>query len=390
MLVGRIHDPVLAEAILQRGDADLIAMARPLLADPELPNKVRSGNSASVRRCISCQNCIDSMEIGSMNCAVNGRSGREGESSLAPSATPRRVVVVGGGPGGMEAARLLAQRGHRVSLHERAPYLGGALVTAATVHPENRPFLEFLLRELKNSPVEVTLNAKLDAAAIARLAPDAVVIATGGRVVAPRIPGDDGANVFTGPHLRQILAGRLDPARSERLTPARRAALRSLSGPLARVVRPNTLRALSKVWMPLGRRVAIVGGDLAAIELAEFLATRGRRVSVIDSAPRLAPEIGLKRLSEHMDRLDRLGIAVLTETAAGGIDAGGVRIALSGGGIRRVEADSVIIAGRLEPDTELFEATRALLPATYSVGDCTGLGLIRKAVEEATRVACAL
>lgn len=390
MLVGRIHEPALAEAIVQRGDADLIAMARPFLADPELPNKVRSGDVASVRRCISCQNCIDSMETGSMNCAVNGRSGREGGLSLVPAVASKRVIVVGGGPGGLEAARLSALRGHRVALYERAPYLGGALVVAATVHPENRPFLDFLLREVKRLPIEVHLNAELDATAIVALQPDAVVVATGGRVVAPCIPGDDGTNVFTGLQLRQVLAGRVDTVELERLSPGPRAALRTFGRPFARIVRPSTLRVLSKVWMPLGRHVVIVGGDLAAIELAEFLATRGRRVSVIESASRLAPEVGMKRLTEHMDRLDQLGVAVLTGVSTDAIDPRGVRIVPEGGGVRRIEADSVVIAGRLEPDLRLYESVNGVVPAAYSVGDCTGLGLVRKAIEEATRVACAL
>jgi 2,4-dienoyl-CoA reductase (NADPH2) len=135
-------------------------MARPLLADPELPEKLRTQRRAQIRPCISCENCIDSMESANMSCAVNGLSGREGELSLAPSARPKRVVIVGAGPGGLETARLAALRGHRVTLCEREPHLGGSLVMASLAHPENAPFLQFLLREVARLPIEVRAAAR--------------------------------------------------------------------------------------------------------------------------------------------------------------------------------------------------------------------------------------
>jgi 2,4-dienoyl-CoA reductase (NADPH2) len=371
MTVGRIHDPKLGEAILQRGDADLIVMARPLLADPELPEKVRSGRAAQVRPCISCENCIDSMERTSMNCAANGRSGREGEIDLGPAATPKRVLVVGGGPGGLEAARLAALRGHRVTLVERDRFLGGAFFAASVVHPENAPLLDFWRREIARLPIEVRRGVTLAPDDVSDFAPDAVVVATGGRLVVPDVPGRDRRGVFSGSSLRRMLAG--GPAR-----------------PLSRFARPHRLRALSRLWMPLGRRVVVVGADLAALELAEFLASRGRRVSVLEPGDQLAPEVGLKRLTEHMDRLDGLGVAVNTGVAVLRIESDGVVIADGAGGARHIPADSVVLAGHLEADTAFFDAVKGLVPEAHAVGDCTGLGLVRKATEEATRVAAAL
>ena len=134
--VGRIHSPALAEKILAEGHADLVAMGRPLLADPELPEKARSGRAGEVRLCISCQNCIDSMEVrDGMDCAINPRSGREVELRAQAAPRPRRVLVIGGGPGGLEAARVAAERGHRVTLFERNGHLGGALVAASSCTP---------------------------------------------------------------------------------------------------------------------------------------------------------------------------------------------------------------------------------------------------------------
>ena len=244
MAVGRIHDPQLAEKILREGSADLVAMGRPMIADPELAEKARSGRSAEIRRCISCQNCVDSMEKARMNCAVNAFTGREEELLPRPAERAKRVVVVGSGPAGLEAARLAARRGHRVALYEREGHLGGALVMAATVHASNEPFLDFLLGEIRRLDVEVHLRTPLSADAIVALAPDAVVVATGGRVVAPRLPGDDLPHVLTGSRMRALLAGRPEAAGASRPPLWQRWGARALAGPLQRLVNPRSLRAL--------------------------------------------------------------------------------------------------------------------------------------------------
>ncbi len=386
MAVGRIHDPDLAERILAEGRADLIAMGRPLLADAELPAKLAGGRAEEIRRCISCQSCIDSMETGRMSCAVNARTGREAELGLDRAATRKNVLVVGGGPAGLEAARIAARRGHRVALYEKEKYLGGALVLAATVHPDNEPLLHFLEAEVARSGVSVHLGRPLEADEAAELAPDAVVVATGGRLVAPELPGRDLPHVLSGPLMRQLLAGRVPDGGESGLAGWQHRALRSLGPRLQRFVSPRTLRRLTRLWMPLGARVIVVGGDLAAIELAEFLAERGRRVGVVETGPEIAPEVGLKRRTEHMDRLDRLGVVVHSEARVARIEADAVVLA-SGA---RLGADSVVLAGELTAETSLYDALEGRVPEVHAIGDCTGLGLIRKAIEEGARVACAL
>ena len=366
MTVGRIHDPGLAARIVERGQADLVVMGRPLLADPELPRKLREGRRHEIRACISCHACIDSMERGPMRCAVNGRSGVEAELRLDPAASPRRVLVIGGGPGGLETARIAALRGHRVSLVERQHFLGGALVAAATVHPANAPFLRFLRREVRRLGVEVELGRELDAEAVRRRAPDAVVVATGARIATPPLAGAEQRHVLTGPRLRALL------------------------GRAARYLGPGALRALSRLWLPVGRRVAIVGADLAALELAEFLAERGREVTLVEPGEELAPEVGPKRRAEHMDRLDRLGVAVNTGMRVEEITPRGLAVRPQPGSTRVIEVEHVVLAGTPEPDAALFEALREVAPEVHAVGDCCGVGLIQKAVADATRVACTL
>ncbi len=345
--VGRLHDPAHAEQVLSDGRADFVAMARPLLADPELPNKLRSGGR--VRQCISCENCIDALEMRfSVDCAVNPRTGKEAELAVVAAPDPRHLVVVGGGPGGLETARVAAARGHRVTLLEREAELGGALRWASTVHPENAPLLDWLRAEVAEAEVDVRLGVDADPESVAALDPDAVVVATGGRTVVPDVPGADL------PHVRCGLAD-----------------------------------AVADGWLPAGRRVAIVGGTLAAVEMAEHLARLGRFVAVLDAGADLAPEFGWKRKSEHMHRLDRLGVTVHVRADIEAITAEGVVFVPEGGTARTLPADAVLLAGVPEADPTLYETIAARLPdvPVTAIGDATGYGLIQKAMEDGARAA---
>ena len=368
--VGRIHDPERAEQILADGRADFIAMGRPMLADPEFMNKVAQGRAGRIRRCISCENCIDAMEQRfSVDCAVNPRTGKERELGVHPAPRAKKVVVIGSGPAGMEAARVAAERGHHVTLYERNAQTGGALLWASVLHPENEPFLQWQRDEVGRSSARIELGHELSADDVVEMRPDAVVVANGGEVVLPTIPGSELPHVLTGQALRERFGGWRQ-----------------------RLVRPQAIRMASKAWMPMGHRVVIVGGNLVALELAEFLAARGRLVSVLESDKAIAPELGNKRTTEHMDRLDRLGVAVHVRAMVDEIVPDGVVFTPYQGTRRHLAADSVVVAGTLQPNTELYEKLVAALPDTYvsAAGDCTGLGLIRKATEDGARAACTI
>lgn len=385
--VGRLHDPELAESVLAAGRADFVAMGRPLLADPELPNKLRSGGH--VRHCISCENCIDALEMRfSVDCAVNPRTGKEVELALRPTRSRKHVVVVGAGPGGMEAARTAAANGHRVTLLEQNRQLGGALLWASIVHQENEPFLDYLRSEIQDGPVDVRLGVRADPDTVAALAPDAVVVATGGRIAVPSVPGDDLPHVLDGPALRELLAGRASPDQPL----LHRAGARLVAGRGQRLVTPSRVRRATSTWMPVGKRVVIVGGDLVAIEFAEFLAGRGRTVSVLEAGKDIAPEIGWKRKTEHMLRLDRLGVTVHVRAEVSRIVPAGIEFTPVGGALRVLAADTVILAGTPEPELSLYAELTDRLPGVpvEAIGDATGLGLIQKATEDAARVVAGL
>jgi 2,4-dienoyl-CoA reductase (NADPH2) len=387
--VGRIHDPYHAEQILADGRADFIAMGRPMLADEEFVNKLAAGRADRVRRCISCENCIDAMEQRfSVDCAVNPRTGKERELAAPRASRSKKVVVIGSGPAGMEAARVAAERGHRVSLFERNGQLGGALLWASILHPENEPFLRYLRREVAGGPAQIHLRHNVTGDEVEDLSPDAVVVATGGQVVIPNIPGAELPHVQTGPALRELLAGHAEPGQRA----WQRLGARILSGRAQRLVRPDIVRMVTRAFMPLGKRVAIVGGDLVALELAEFAASRGRFVTVLEEGKTVAPEIGDKRKTEHADRLDRLGVTVHARAKVIRIVPGGLIFQPHGGIERELAADSVILAGTLHADTALYETLAARLPGVdmHAAGDCTGLGLIRKATEDGARAACTI
>ncbi len=391
MPVGCIHDPALGEELLRKGWCDAIVMGRPLLADPELPRKVAEDRLEDIRRCVRCLTCVDSlMRLEDVHCAVNARMGQEEAYPWeGRAAVPKKVMIAGAGPGGLEAARVAALRGHRVTLYDRHRRLGGALVTACTVHPDNETFLDYLLVQVKKLPVTVRLGVTVTPELVKQEEPDVFIDATGGRVAVPRIEGDHLPNVITGPMLHHLMFGEVPADGAARVPGYLKLGLRLGGGLMQKVMTPGRLRRLTQSWMPvIGRgSVVIVGGDLAAIESAEFLARDGRPVTVIDALEELAPEIGGKRRAEHIERMRRLGITMHTECEVTRITSEGAWFKPHYAGAERlIRADWVLLAGSVEPGTELFEACKGLVAEAHTVGDVSGLGLIDKAIREANAV----
>jgi 2,4-dienoyl-CoA reductase-like NADH-dependent reductase (Old Yellow Enzyme family) len=201
--VGRLHDPIVAEKVVKEAQADMVAIGRQLIADPEWPNKVRNGWAEEIRPCISCNTCVDSMREGSrIRCLVNPLAGRETKYQLLPTPKPKRIIVVGGGPAGMEVARLLGKRGHQVALFEQNDILGGQfrLATKAPIFEnveadENTllKLIESLSLQLKILGIDVKLRQEVTPHVVTAMKPDMVVLATGAsyrfpfNVIIPRI-----------------------------------------------------------------------------------------------------------------------------------------------------------------------------------------------------------
>jgi 2,4-dienoyl-CoA reductase (NADPH2) len=363
MLVGQNMDPDYAASLVADGQVDIVAMGRALLADPELPAKVREGRLREINRCTLCQACVDIMqtEFNGTGCVVNPRVGKEREYPREKAAVAKKVVVVGGGPGGMATAVYAAERGHRVTLIEREAELGGRFRFASTLFPGNQMYLDYLAGRIEDLGIEVRLGEAASDATVRELAPEAVVVATGGRFECPAVVGDDGEKAVTGEAVIELL---------ERARAAARAG--GDGGPGA---------------VPVGERVAIVGGNLIGVELAEHLARLGRRVSVLEPGRRFAMPAGKKRRGDHSGRMDAAGVSVNTRVEVKAIVDEGVVIAAAGGPERVVAADSVIVVGQPVADEGAAERFASAAPEVYSVGDAGGFGLSQKAVREAIEVA---
>ena len=262
--VGRL-DPELGEKALREGKADFIAMNRRLYADPEFPNKLAAGRFDDIAPCTSCTQCKD--EDAPRRCRINAAIGTEGPYVVEPAQRKKKVVVVGGGPAGMEAARIAAARGHEVILFEKSPRLGGLLPVAAMVKGLEVEDLPAIIRYLKGQitklGVKVRLGKEATPALIEEIKPDVLILAAGGVAQPPEIPGIHGRNVVSNAELHRMLKFFL------------------------RFLGSATLRRLTRIWMPLGKKVVIIGGGIQGCELAEFLIKRGRKVTIVDSADAL-------------------------------------------------------------------------------------------------------
>jgi 2,4-dienoyl-CoA reductase (NADPH2) len=352
MVVGQNMNPLDAEAILQQGRADIVAMGRALLADPELPNKARAGAIRDINRCILCQDCVDVMttEGAGTRCAINPRCGREREYPIGPASTSKQVAIVGGGPGGLAAAQYAAERGHRVTLFESAGELGGAFRRAATVFPHNQAFLTHLIRRVESLPVVLRLGEAAAEANLRELALDAIIVATGGKVQAPKLLGDDASHVVKGPALHEFIEKvRIDPSVAD----------------------------------ALAEPVAIIGANLIGMELAECLAKLGKRIHLIEPTRRLATPAGKKRRGDHSIRLDTLGVPINTGIDIHGIGPEGIVIQRPNGKEGIIPAGTILIVGEIVGNPKFAETLDALAPEVYPIGDCTGFGLSKKAVAEA-------
>ncbi len=387
---GRI-EPELAEARIADGSITFVAMGRKLLADPQLPRKLAAGRAADVRPCIYCYACISAIYVqDSVRCAVNPETGFESLRPAAPASMQRRrVAVVGGGPGGMEAARRLAAAGHEVVLLERGARLGGTLRFAALTYAANERLLDWLIRQVESAGVEVRLNTAASPELLRSLAPDAVVVATGARRGLPGLPGGDLPQVLSGDDLRCLVLGEESAALSSKTGSITRLATR-IGAATGLTANPGFLRRAAQAWMPLGRRIAIVGGELVGLELADFLSERGRTVGVVDEAARLGAGLTLVRRMRLIEELQERGVALHAGAAGIAIEPGHVRFIDAAQRAQSIEADHVIVAKGASGDLALADELRAAGFPVYPVGDCQGAGYIEGAMRGAAEAAAVL
>ncbi len=378
--VGRL-EPEVADTAIGAGQCDFVAMARKLLADPDLPRKLAENRPEDIRPCIYCYACVSQIFINQrVKCAVNPLTGHEFETAVTPAAAPRHVVVVGGGPAGMEAARVAATRGHRVTLLERSGRLGGTLFFAGLAYAENGALLDHLAAQVKKLPIQVLLGTPATPGLIRELKADAVIVATGAERSAPAIPGAGQDHVWSGDELRRLMTDdRADEIARRKLSLAQRALMKA--GSLAGVTdSSDAIQNLSRLWMPLGKRVAIVGGGLVGLELAEFLLERGRAVTVLEEGPSLGRELSIVRRWRVLDSLRQHGAELLTAVRVAEIGRKTVSYVSAEGETRQLAADSVVLAVGARPDDRLAKELESVRVPVLTAGDGAAIGYIEGAI----------
>ncbi|MFT5709886.1 MAG: 2,4-dienoyl-CoA reductase-like NADH-dependent reductase (Old Yellow Enzyme family) [Halioglobus sp.] len=376
--VGRIELEV-ADRVIAAGEADFIAMGRKLLADPELPNKLARGEPEKIRPCIYCYSCVSRIFVNDhVRCAVNAQTGFEATALISPAAAPLHLLVVGGGPGGMEAARVAALRGHRVTLAEQGSVLGGTALFAAVAYAPNGDLVRYLVGQMECLNVAIQLNTRVDQSYLEKLRPDKIIVASGAVRETPPIPGAERNHVFSGDELRALMMGGGYRAVRSKLGLFSRA-LMLLADVLGITVRPALLRPLSKVWMPLGRQVCIVGGGLVGVELAQFLAERGRQVSVVEEGGLFGVELSLVRRWRVLEELKQLGVVMINKAQVVCIKHKSLVLRIEGAEVD-ITADTVILASGACGDLTLSDMCQALGYDVRSVGDCAGVAYIEGAI----------
>ena len=364
--VGRL-EPDIADAAIASGKCDFIAMGRKLLADPELPNKLTADREADIRPCIYCYVCVSQVFINQrVKCAVNAATGKEFELKVIMTDKPKHIVVVGGGPAGIEAAVTASERGHKVTLLERSKRLGGTLFFAALAYPENGKLLDYHLRQLAQSKVTVKLNTTATPKLISTLNADEVFVATGA------------SHVWSGEQLRQLLTGEVSTNTSNKLTALQRLML-GAGNTLGLTKHVDKLQRLSHLWMPLGKRVTIVGGGLVGLELAEFLAERGREVTVIEAGRNLGIELSIVRRWRVLDHVRQLGVTLITQADVTAIVTHAVHYKVDEQP-RSCLADTVVMATGITTDNSLTNSLIAAGHTVKDIGDCNDVAYIEGAI----------
>ena len=354
----RINDPHIGEEILRNGQADLVTIARGLLADPDLPNKAKKGKSDLIYRCVACnQGCFDSIfQFKPATCLVNPSAGREAELISTAAPKLKKVLVIGGGPAGMKTACTAAERGHKVILIEKEERLGGQLILNRLI-PGKEEMLTTatdLINNMKALDVTIVLGKAANPQFIKETAPDAVVVATGARPVLPDIPGIHGQNVF---HAWDLLTGKVG----------------------------------------VGTKVVILGGNAVGLETALYLANQGtltpealhflminraesletltqlldrgnKVVTVVEMTKKVGKDIGLTSRWTVLGELRRLGVNIVTNTKAVGIKADGLEVETEDGR-DVIQADAIVIAAGSRSENSLVSDLESLVPEVHTIGD---------------------
>lgn len=327
---------------LTSGKLDVCVLARPLLADPEYVNKVKRGNLQDIRTCLGCNDgCLRRASSGLQRagCAINPRSGRERETILLPTCKPRKILVVGAGPSGMEAARVCALRGHQVELLEETNSFGGKFRFASipSFKEEGRKLIHWYQRQLEKEGVQVTLNYKMTADDEKAKNADAIIVATGGKELIPQLPGIEKADLAI-----PILTGEV----------------------------------------PAADEITIIGGGLVGCELAIHLCMNGKKVRIVEMAPAIVanarPANSVMQCVEEY--LERLGVEICVNTKLCEVTDDYI-IVERDGQRERIATQQTVLALGYRANSSLYDALYASIPKSIILATVGNLRTLCRALK---------
>ena len=342
MAVGRINDPMVANEVLLKEQADLVCMGRGLLADPDMPNKAREGRLDEIRICIACNTCMESIfRKGRIECLVNPMLGREKEMAIVPTQKPKKIMVVGGGPGGLNIAWVAAKRGHEVHVFEKRDSLGGQLLPGSIPghKKELLSLIRFQKKQIEKFGVRCHLSHEVKTEDVQEFNPDVVVLATGSLPAIPPVEGIDNNIALT---YEDVL----------------------------------------NESPPSFKRAVIIGGGATGLEMALHLTEYGCRVSVVEMLAKIGN--GLESMTKRilLRRLKKYNVKIMTETKLIRVESTGAVVAHSDGTELLVEAERVIFATGTRPCNRLYDKVKSLGYETHQIGDCLEARSAKAAIYE--------
>ncbi len=342
MTVGRINDPLIANEIIEKGKADLVCIGRGLLADPEMPKKAKEGRLEDIRTCIACNTCMESIfRRGRVECLVNPMLGREKEMAFRPAETPKKVMVIGGGPGGLNVAWVAARRGHDVHLFEKQSVLGGQLIlgSVAGYKKELLNLIKFQERQIERFGVKCHINQEVTVNMVTEMNPDVVILATGSYPSYPPVEGIDKPNVV------------------------------GYADVLSRDIRVR-------------EKTVVVGGGPTGCEVALHLSGHGCPVTIVEMLPKIGTRLESMTRKILLKKLKENKVRIVTECKLSKVEDKGV--ILTGGDDKElfVDAERIVITIGNRPDNRLFDQIKPLGYEIHQIGDCLEPRSARTAIYE--------
>ena len=350
MTVGRINDPLMANKIIETGKADLVCIGRGLMADPKMPKKAMQGRFDDIRTCIACNTCMESIfRKGRVECLVNPALGREKELEIRLVKTPKKVMVIGGGPGGLNAAWVATRRGHDVQLFERQPQLGGQLKlgSVSNFKRELLNMIRFQKRQLERFKVQCHLDHEVTAEIIKQVNPDVVVLATGSVPLVPSVEGIESEIVVS---IHSIL---------------------------------NSNR-------PLPKRTTIIGGGAAGCEIALHLSEYGSPVAIVETLPKIGGNLETMTKKILIKKLKENNVRIITESKLLKVEDNGVVIIDKNKNETFIKTQRVVIAVGYQSDNRLYDQIKSFGYEIHRIGDCLEARSAKEAIYEGMVLGCSI